>query len=131
MYSDALNCILFIYKNFILCTLLGTESKFTIKVNCLIFSNRSPHVQLTDDERHSEDFLTHSAPTFNQCNESFKNQLTQSLTRNDCELRISKDSSWMRIYEIKTPVGKMIQTRSLLLKILMRLEKKACWIHVI
>lgn len=56
-------------------------------------------MQLTDDERHSEDFLTHSAPTFNQCNESFKNQLTQSLTRNDCELRISKDSSFQSLDE--------------------------------
>lgn len=99
MYSDALNCILIIYKNFISCTLLGTESKFTIKVNCLLFSNRSPHLQLTDDERHSEDFLIHSAPTFNQCNDSFKNQLTQSLTRNDCELRISKDSSFQSLDE--------------------------------
>lgn len=56
-------------------------------------------MQLTNDERHSEDFLTHSAPTFNQCNESFKNQLTQSLTRNDCELRISKDSSFQSLDE--------------------------------
>lgn len=78
---------------------MGVESKLTIKVNCLLSSNRSPHLQLTDDERHSEDFLNHSAPKLNQCNDSFKNQLTQSLTQNDCELRIPKDSSFQSMDE--------------------------------
>lgn len=78
---------------------MGAESKLTIKVNCLLSSNRSPHLQLTDDERHSEDFLNHSAPKLNQCYDSFKNQLTQSLTQNDCELRIPKDSSFQSMDE--------------------------------
>lgn len=82
-----------------LCTLLGAGSKLTIKANYLVFSNRSPLLQLTDDERHSEDFLNHSAPKLNQCNDSFKNQLTQTLTQNDCELRILKDSSFQSLDE--------------------------------
>lgn len=99
MYSDALNCILVIYKNVILCTLWGAESKLTIKASCLLFSNRSPHLQLTDDERNTEDFLNYSAPEINQFNDRFKNQLTQSLTQNDCELRISKDNSFQSLDE--------------------------------
>lgn len=64
-----------------------------------MFSNRSPHLQLTDDERNTEDFLNHSAPEINQFNDRFKNQLTQSLTQNDCELRISKDNSFQCLDE--------------------------------
>lgn len=64
-----------------------------------MFSNRSPHLQLTDDERNTEDFLNHSAPEINQFNDRFKIQLTQSLTQNDCELRISKDNSFQCLDE--------------------------------
>lgn len=56
-------------------------------------------MQLTDNERHSEDFLNHSAQEIYQCNDSIKNQLTQSLTQNDSESRISKDSSLQSLDE--------------------------------
>lgn len=77
----------------ILCNLLRVVSIMTIKVHCLLFSYRSPHLQLTDDKRHSEVFMNHSAPNINQCNDSSKHYLTRSTTQNACEWRILRDDS--------------------------------------
>lgn len=61
------------------------------KVHCLLFSYRSPHLQLNGDERHSEVVMKQSAPEIHQCNDSSKHYLTQSMTQNACELRILTD----------------------------------------
>lgn len=63
----------------------------TIKVHCLLFSYRSPHLQLNGDERHSEVVMKQSAPEIHQCNDSSKHYLTQSMIQNACELRILTD----------------------------------------
>lgn len=77
----------------ILCNLLRVVSIMTIKVHCLLFSYRYRHLQLTDDKRHSEVFMNHSAPNINQCNDSSKHYLTRSTTQNACEWRILRDDS--------------------------------------
>lgn len=55
--------------------------------------SRSPHLQLTEDKRHSEVFMNHSAPEIHQCSDNFKDYLTQSTTQNACEWRILRDDS--------------------------------------
>lgn len=65
----------------------------TIKVNCPLFSYRSPYLQLNYDERHPEVFMKYSAPEIHQCNDSSKHYSTQSMTQNACELRILTDDS--------------------------------------
>lgn len=75
----------------ILCNLLRVVSVMTIKVDWLLFYHRYPHLQLTDDKRHAGVFMNHLAPEIHQCNDSFKDCLTQSTTQNACEWMIQRD----------------------------------------
>lgn len=65
----------------------------TIKIDWLLLYYRYPHLQLTDDKGYAGVFMNHLAPEIHQCNDSFKDYLTQSTTQNACEWRILRDDS--------------------------------------
>lgn len=105
----------------------------TIKVNCPLFSYRSPYLQLNYDERHPEVFMKYSAPEIHQCNDSSKHYLTQSMTQNACELRILTDDSLQSLgadLREQSPCWKSVTISKTLNHTLIQEIQVACWIHV-